>query len=72
MQPSPPTASTAIPGMRISSYRNSARRAIGLKSGKLKCDEGGSKRRHVGADHTAGSNSSARRTVSGSRAMTVR
>ncbi len=30
MQPSPPTASTAIPGMRISNYRNSARRAIRL------------------------------------------
>jgi hypothetical protein len=30
MQPSPTTASTAIPGMRISNYRNSARRAIRL------------------------------------------
>ena len=30
MQPSPPTASTAIPGMRISNYRNSAPRAIRL------------------------------------------
>ena len=30
MQPSPTTASTAIPGMRIPNYRNSARRAIRL------------------------------------------